>query len=134
MVWTDDMRGSYPGVVIHLDMEACQAEGLQFFETPEGIEFQGFGQENLIPPSLFAAAEDLDEGVWLMGDPTADLCELEEPQRPLFQFRHEAPDHDRASAEDPEAQEPPNLCYTKTGPNITLPARNGQTSGTKRTA
>ena len=69
VLWSESVRQTATGFAIYLDMGACFREGLQFVITEEGVVYEGLGSENLIPPFMFSAIEDLDEGIWLMGEP-----------------------------------------------------------------
>ena len=69
VLWSESVRRTATGFAIYLNMDACLREGLQFMITEEGIVYEGLGSENLIPPFMFSAIEDLDEGIWLMGEP-----------------------------------------------------------------
>ena len=88
--WTKEVRENVSGVVIFLNMEACQTEGLTFQSDAMGLIFEGFGTENLIPPFLFMAAEDLDEGVWLLGGDQSGSSSSTTHMGPLFHFQHES--------------------------------------------
>ena len=94
--WPTLDQQNLTGIVVYWDMECCQAEGLKFYKGPHGLLCEGFGVDGLIPPMLFAAAEDLDEGIWLFGQAKVNRRLPPQESQPLFQFQHERPREERA--------------------------------------